>query len=72
MEVLEKIILDASSEKKRDSELTACYNIAWPEFPLVYRDVRLRLHRVVMRANLKSVRDDRVVRNCNRLYIDVL
>ena len=66
------MILDTSTRKKREDGFTARYNIARPEFPLICRDVRLRLHRIVVCANLKSVGDDRVVRNCNRLHINVL
>ena len=71
MEVLEKDNLRYATTKRED-RLTARYNVTRPEFPLICRDVRLGLHRIVVRANLKSVCDDRVVRDCNRLKINAL
>lgn|SRR6267142_833082 len=55
--------------KKRRVKPTACDDIAWSESPLVLGYIRLRLHGIVMCANLECVCDDRVMRYRHCLYI---
>ena len=48
--------------------LTARNDVAWSESPLVFGYIRLRFHGIIVRANLKCVRDNRVMGYRHCLY----
>ena len=49
--------------------LTARNDVAWSESPLIFGYIRLRFHGIVVRANLKCVRDNRVMGYRHCLYV---
>ena len=54
--------------KTRGVKLTARNDVAWSESPLVKGYIRLRFHGIVVCANLKCVRDNRVMGYRHCLY----
>ena len=68
MGVLDKSRCERYRVKMRGVGPTARNDVAWSESPLVLGYIRLRFHGIVVCANLKRVRDNRVMGYRHCLY----